>query len=322
MVTKKATMKRKGGKLSETKKSKTMHATTKAVTQNAGTSPPNRVRMAFLIDRAKKLIDAGQVPERLQDLFPPDHLQAIAKSVGLNESSARELLAVAIAFDEAKNWRPGLGPSSKPSLVRHEVESIKSAAQGMIDLISSASFETRHSFTEISPLRHESDEIVGIEIGDNVLKNAVPSLEKIVDAAGKMDIPKGRPGSDKSAKYLALVYLKNVDTNALGSCTREKLTKLAHAVLEPLLPDDDETLWRHMITEVLKDGDTGVGGLGAGDTGGGLGGGDTGAGAGAGAGEGGAGGGESGVVVVAAEAEVEARGSEPKVNQYPHQIQE
>jgi hypothetical protein len=69
-----------------------MNATTKAITQKAGTSPPNGVRMAFLIDQAKKMIDAARVPERLQQIFPSGELEKTAKRVGLPDSSAIDLL--------------------------------------------------------------------------------------------------------------------------------------------------------------------------------------------------------------------------------------
>jgi hypothetical protein len=227
----------------------------------------NQGLMLILLCNARKLIDDGQVPGRLQELFPPDHLREIATSVGLPESSTRDLLAVAMASDEANNWGPGLRRSPKQSLIRKEVESIKSALQHAKEKLSPASPEARYLFAdearyvfadgtrylaaEVSDL---STEIIGIEFGDDALEEAVPSIDNIINCAEKIDVPDGRPGPDKSAKYFALVYLKAVVIKAQGSCTRRRLTELANYVLEPVLAENDETRWRDMITEVLNDG--------------------------------------------------------------------
>jgi hypothetical protein len=200
--------------------------------------------MASRYGDALEQVHVGQIPDRIREQFPREHVEDICRQVKLDPQYGDELVAIAMTLvaQLAIEGRPS-GP--KPSEVRDEIKTIANAARTLETCLREASDAARDACTVYTD-REESGGEYTIAISEDPFAQALPALSRLIEQLDKAELPAGQSGRPISPVRVSLGVLKNILIEGTGRCESQDLQWLAEHVLEPFLQGDPPR-WRELI---------------------------------------------------------------------------
>ena len=192
----------------------------------------HRQRMDALLSASELQVAAGNIPEWIKrHFFCEEHLETVTRTVGLPSEAATQLLTIAVFLDKALSVAPCRTKGAKP--LSRELNAIKSAHRKLFDGLSNISTDAYHWLCRVDESTDEAGQ-PSWEWKSPPVEETLNLLKDLGKWLNEAELAAWRPGPRKSAKFYAILLLRNVMQEHKGEVLLDELTELANSVVWPI----------------------------------------------------------------------------------------